>query len=114
MAKFATGMCLSLLLGTAVLPAADRKIVINALDNHNRWAFTEDALREYRTAGDGAEIVVARSPADLAREVVDADAIIGGVSRDNFSQAKKLKWVQTYSAGVEGYRWKEFLDSNVV
>jgi hypothetical protein len=25
-----------------------------------------------------------------------------------------LKWLQTYSAGVEAYRWKEFLDSNVV
>src|SRR5215472_6735007 len=114
MAKFATGMCLSFLLGAAVLPAADRKIVINALDNHNRWAFTEDALREYRNAGNGADIVVARSPADMAREVVDADAVIGGVSKDQFSQARKLKWLQTYSAGVEAYRWQEFLDSNVV
>jgi len=114
MAKIATGMCLSFLLGMAVLPAADRKIVINALDKHNQWAFTEDALREYRNAGAGADIVVARSPADMAREVVDADAIIGGVSKDQFSQARKLEWLQTYSAGVEAYRWKEFLDSNVV
>src|ERR1043165_652565 len=102
------------LLGAAVLSAADRKIVINAQDNHNRWAFTEQALSDYRTAGDGADIVVARSPADMAREVVDADAVIGGVSKDQFPQAKKLKWLQTYSAGVEAYRWKEFLDSNVV
>ena len=112
--RSATGICLSLLLGSTVLPAAERKIVINALDNHNRWAFTEDALREYRNASDGADIVVAKSPADMAREVVDADAIIGGVSKDLFSQAKKLKWLQTYSAGVEAYRWKEFLESNVV
>ena len=44
---------------SAALSAADRKIVINAVDNHNRWAFTEEALRDYRTAGQGAAIVVA-------------------------------------------------------
>ena len=99
---------------SAVLSAADRKIVINAVDNHNRWAFTDDALRDYRTAGQGAAIVLAKSPADMAREVVDADAVIGGLSQDQFGKAKNLKWVQTYSAGVEGLRWKEFLDSNIV
>src|SRR3984893_8401831 len=98
----------------AVLSAADRKIVINAVDSHNRWAFTDDALRDYRTAGQGAAIVVAKSPADVGREIADADAVIGGLSQDQFAKAKNLKWVQTYSAGVEGYRWKEFLESNIV
>ncbi len=106
-------MLLAFLL-SAVLSAADRKIVINAVDNHNRWAFTDDALRDYRTAGQGAAIVLAKSPADMAREVVDADAVIGGLSQDQFGKAKNLKWVQTFSAGVEGLRWKEFLDSNIV
>jgi hypothetical protein len=67
-----------------VLSAADRKIVINAVDNHNKWAFTEEALREYRNAGQNAAIVLARSPADVAREIVDADAVIGGISKDQF------------------------------
>jgi phosphoglycerate dehydrogenase-like enzyme len=106
-------MVLAFLL-SAVLSAADRKIVINAVDNHNRWAFTDDALRDYKTAGQGAAIVVAKSPADMAREIVDADGVIGGLSQDQFTKAKNLKWVQTYSAGVEGLRWKEFLDSNIV
>jgi D-2-hydroxyacid dehydrogenase (NADP+) len=99
---------------SAILSAADRKIVINAVDNHNRWAFTDDALRDYKTAGQGAAIVLAKSPADMAREIVDADAVIGGLSQDQFAKARNLKWVQTYSAGVEGLRWKEFLDSNIV
>jgi phosphoglycerate dehydrogenase-like enzyme len=106
-------MLLAFLLA-AVLSAADRKIVINAVDNHNRWAFTDEALRDYRTAGQGAAIVLAKSPTDMAREVVDADAVIGGLSQEQFAKTKNLKWVQTYSAGVEGLRWKEFLDSNVV
>jgi phosphoglycerate dehydrogenase-like enzyme len=50
----------------------------------------------------------------MDREVVDADAVIGGLSKDQFAKAKKLKWVQTYSAGVEAYRWKEFLESSAV
>src|SRR5579863_10441846 len=98
---------LAFLLSVAgVLSAADKKIVINAVDSHNKWAFTEEALREYRNAGPSAAIVLARSPAEVAREIVDADAVIGGFSKDQFAQAKNLKWVQTYSAGVEAYRWK--------
>jgi phosphoglycerate dehydrogenase-like enzyme len=101
-------------LGAGLLPAADTKIVINALSNSNRWAFTDDAVREFKDAGQGASIVVARSAADFAREVVDADAVIGGLTKEQFSTAKKIKWVQTYSAGVEQYRWKEFLEGPVV
>jgi D-2-hydroxyacid dehydrogenase (NADP+) len=108
-------MILTVLLSAAgVLSAADRKIVINAVDSHSRWAFTEEAVGEYRNAGEGAAIVVAKSPAELASETVDADAVIGGISKDLFAKAKNLKWVQTYSAGVEAYRWKEFLDSSIV
>jgi len=106
---------LAFLLSVAgVLSAADKKIVINAVDSHNRWAFTEEALRDYRNAGQNAAIVLAKSPAEMAREIVDADAVIGGFSKDQFAQAKNLKWVQTYSAGVEAYRWKEFLESGIV
>src|SRR6266849_7430634 len=113
--SFAIRIGLAAVLSAAgVLSAADRKIVINALDDHNRWAFTEQALSEYRNAGKDAAIVLARSPADMARETVDADAVIGGISKDLFANAKKLKWVQTYSAGVEAYRWKEFLEGSVV
>jgi phosphoglycerate dehydrogenase-like enzyme len=96
------------------LVAADRKIVINAVDPHNSWAFTEESMRGYRNEGQGATIVLAKSPADMAREITDADGVIGGVSKELFANAKKLKWVQTYSAGVEAYRWKEFLESSVV
>src|SRR6266851_5089140 len=96
-----------------VLSAADRKIVINALDDHNKWAFTEEALRAYRDAGKDS-IVLSRSREDMDREIVDADGVIGGLSKDQFAKAKKLKWVQTYSAGVEAYRWKEFLESSIV
>jgi D-2-hydroxyacid dehydrogenase (NADP+) len=113
--SFAMRIGLAVLLSAAgVLCAADKKIVINAIDNHNQWAFTDQALRDYKDSGKDAAIVLAKSPTDMAQEVVDADAVIGGISKDLFPKAKKLKWVQTYSAGVEAYRWKEFLESSVV
>src|SRR4029453_7328228 len=102
------------LAAAGVLSAADRKILINATDDHNKWAFTESAMRDYKNAGKDTAIVLARSAADMARETVDADAVIGGISQDLFAKAKKLKWVQTYSAGVEAYRWKDFLEGSVV
>jgi phosphoglycerate dehydrogenase-like enzyme len=106
--------CLLLCLSVAgLLSAADRKIVITGTPQH-WWAFTEDALRQYREAGSGVDIVVAKPGEQFAREIADADAVIGGISRDLFARAKKLKWVQTYSAGVEDYRWPEFLNSSVV
>jgi len=103
-----------LLSAAGVLRAADKKIVINAVDEHNHWAFTDEAVSGYRKAGDGAAIVLAKTGADMARETADADGVIGGLSKDQFLKAKKLKWVQTYSAGVEGYRWPEFLQSDIV
>ena len=39
----------------------------------------------------------------LMVEIADADAIIGGITREQVLAAKKLKWVQVNSAGVENY-----------
>ncbi|MGH9672269.1 MAG: D-2-hydroxyacid dehydrogenase [Bryobacteraceae bacterium] len=100
-------------MAAGLLPAADRKIVITGTQQH-WWAFTDDALRQYREAGKDVDIVVAKPGDEFAREIADADAVIGGISRALFPKAKKLKWVQSYSAGVEDYQWKEFIDSSVV
>src|SRR4030095_4186329 len=102
-----------LLLATPAL-AAEKKILIQA-SSRQSWVSSESALARYRAAGaPAAEIVVVQSPAEFAREVVDADAVIGGITKEEFPTAKKLKWVQTISAGVEAYSfWPEFVKSNV-
>jgi len=104
----------ALVLLAASALAADRKILILHTDRQS-WVSNEAALAKYRAdAESGADIIVARSPAEFAREVPNADAIIGGVSRDLYPQARKLKWVQTISAGVEQYSfWPEFVNSSV-
>ncbi len=58
--------------------------------------------------------VVAADTGNLNAQVADADAIFGTISPELFAADKKLKWVQTYSAGVETYRFPAFTNSDVV
>lgn len=104
----------ALLLVTFAGFAADKKILIQA-SNTNDWVSNDAALARYRAAaGSGADIVVARNAAEFTREVANADAVIGGITKQQFPAAKKLKWVQTISAGVEAYSfWPEFVQSDV-
>jgi len=70
-------------------------------------------IQQIREAAPGATIVVGED-ATLAEQVADADAIIGTISPELFHAAKKLRWVQVHSAGVERYVFPEFADSAVV
>jgi phosphoglycerate dehydrogenase-like enzyme len=45
--------------------------------------------------------VWATSPDDIAREIVDADVVYGWPSLEQFQAARRLKWIQAPSAGVE-------------
>jgi len=45
--------------------------------------------------------VIGVTEANLLQEIADADAVIGHLERDEVRAAKKLKWVQITSAGVE-------------
>jgi len=50
-----------------------------------------------------AEIVFVQ-PSEITEEIIaDADVIIGNPPRRMMKAAKQLKWLQTVSAGVEGY-----------
>lgn len=61
-------------------------------------------MKDLQSGGDipqGVKLVQA-SGAELVREIVDADGFIGGpLSATNLNAAKKLRWVQSFSAGVE-------------
>src|SRR5262245_24578799 len=88
-------LLIAILLVATPLLSADKKILIQSSSGQG-WVSSDAALARYRAAaGTQADVVVTRSPADFAREVVDADAVIGGISKEQFPTAKKLKWVQT-------------------
>jgi phosphoglycerate dehydrogenase-like enzyme len=105
-------LCILLLAASAL--GADKRILIQA-STRQSWVTSDAALSRYRAAaGTRADIIVVRSPAEFTREVANADAVIGGITKGDFPTAKKLKWVQTISAGVEAYSfWPEFVKSDV-
>src|SRR5215217_7780010 len=71
-------------------------------------------LKELQAANDLPPTVklVTVAPADLTREIADADAFVGGpLTAAQLNAAKKLRWIQSWSAGVEG---QLFLAGNTV
>ena len=58
-------------------------------------------IEDMRQASPLVDIVPVRTKADILREIADADGFIGQIRPDEVRAAKKLKWVQITSAGVE-------------
>jgi phosphoglycerate dehydrogenase-like enzyme len=75
-------------------------------------SLTSNILREFQSAKSSITIVPAE-PGRAIEQVADADAILGTISPELFRAGKRLKWVQVYSAGVEKYRFPEFINSDV-
>ena len=84
--------------------AEHKKIVVMGL--------TPDAIRELGAVSPNVQVEAMDRTRSL-EQLADADALFGGIDPAQFSAAKKLKWVQVYSAGVENLRFPEFTNSNV-
>lgn len=63
---------------------------------------SEGEVSELKKAAPSLSLVFP-SRDDLNKELADADGVIGGLNREQFLAAKKLKWMQITSAGVEQY-----------
>jgi phosphoglycerate dehydrogenase-like enzyme len=92
-------------LTAAALWPQSKKIVVTGMP--------PEAVRQFQSAAPDVK-VVAVDRDKLLGEAADADAIFGTINPELFRAAKRLKWVQVYSAGVESYRFPEFLSSDVV
>ena len=66
-----------------------------------------------RSAVDGVEIMEAHSVEDAERLIPEADVLIGGFSPNLYRRAKRLRWVQSWGAGVDGVLFKEFVESEI-
>ncbi len=101
-----TTLALTLLILTPLF-AQSKKIVATGLG--------ASLIPEMQEAAPGVAIVAGdvKNPAHLAAQAADADAILGTINPELFRAAKKLKWVHIFSAGVENYRFPEFINSDV-
>jgi phosphoglycerate dehydrogenase-like enzyme len=103
-------LLLSLLLISCALPAQTKKVIAN---------LPPDMVKELATTAPNVKIVAARG-ADLAKEIVDADAMVGvQLTPELFKLAKQLKWLHISSAGVEPHGgqvglFPALIDSDVV
>ena len=60
------------------------------------------------------EAVVAHTPEDLLREIVNAEIVYGRLPREPFLKARKLRWVQSIGVGFETMRYPEMIESDVI
>jgi len=96
---------LSLLAVACALSAQPKKIVVN---------LPPEFIKEAQAAAPNVRIVPARG-AEVAKEIVDADGLVGiNLTPELLRQAKKLQWYQTGNAGMERTLFPELVESNVV
>ncbi len=98
--------CLLLLALNLAWTAPRPKIVVGGL--------TPQRLADLKASAPDATIVGVDSAEAAMKEIADADSLIGIVNRELVQAGKKLRWVQTSSAGVERYRFPEMIDSDIV
>ncbi len=80
-----------LLLAAAALSAQTKKVVVMG----------DPALAKELQAVTTEAKVVAATRDNVIEEIADADAFVGGITPAEVRAGKKLKWVQSMSAGVE-------------
>jgi len=72
----------------------------------------EEWLEELRQAAPGSRVI--QSKGFEGAPLDEIEAVYGGVGRDLFPKMRKLRWIQTSSAGVEGALYPELIASPVV
>jgi len=77
----------------------------------------EDIVKELQAATPQARIVPV-THANVMQEIADADGFVGDIRPEEVRAGKKLKWVQSMSAGVENFLFlsgsNDLRDSNIV
>jgi phosphoglycerate dehydrogenase-like enzyme len=84
------------------------KIVLGSRPNDAR-------LSQFRSAYPEVEFVSAGSDEAIVHEIASADAFFGNPTREQYLAAKKLRWIQAPSAGIEFvHRIPELKDSDLL
>jgi phosphoglycerate dehydrogenase-like enzyme len=108
-----TKLCTVVLFAAAALSGQSRKVVLS-MPGPPGSQFSPAEIEQLRQAAPGLRLVMP-APDQLRAEIADAEGIVGPVGAQLLVDAKKLKWLQIPSAGVEGYlRNAEFRNGPVV
>lgn len=74
----------------------------------------EQFISDIRSLSDEITIQERMDDNELKTHIPNIDVWFGYISKEQFLQAKKLKWVQSSSAGVEPYIFPELVNSRVL
>jgi len=74
---------------------------------------TPAEIEQVRSAGKNIALQMLSDRSELKNNVADVEVILGVVDRETMLAAKKLKWVQTWAAGVENLP-KELMEHSCV
>ena len=83
------------------------KLLINS-------GITSEQYQQIESISEAIRLVNPRNSADALQEIEDTDIVFGGFNRSLFENAKQLKWVQVWAAGVDGILFTEFVESDVI
>ena len=79
-----------------------------------RWNLADSDVARLRERFPDGEIVSVEDPADVCREIADADIYFGfQIQRAHFLAARQLRWVHLATAGVEENLFPEMVASDV-
>ncbi len=104
-------VALLVLSNTLVLSAQQKKVVLTSRGPYYSPLGTAE-LSELRAAAPNINLVVPEKDR-IMEELADADGILGTINPEMIRVAKKLKWVQVGSAGVERYLTPDLVNSNI-
>jgi D-2-hydroxyacid dehydrogenase (NADP+) len=83
------------------------KVLVNYRD------LSEALVQRIRDISGRVEVAVVNDDKSALKVGMDAEVIFGKFNKELFSSAKRLRWVQTKGAGVDGLLFPEFIESNV-
>jgi phosphoglycerate dehydrogenase-like enzyme len=102
-----------LVLESALLLAAQQKKVVVTIPGTGAGPLGPEGISELRAAAPDINLVAPDKERMMA-ELADADGVIGIITPEMIRAAKKLKWVQVVSAGVERYLSPELVNSDIM
>ncbi|MHB8411066.1 MAG: D-2-hydroxyacid dehydrogenase [Candidatus Acidiferrales bacterium] len=96
-------------------PPEDTKLLICVWHAFTLWRPPQDMEAEIANRWPGMKVVHLPSYERVIGELPDTDILVGySLRRDQFAQAKKLKWIHSTAAGVGQLMYPELRQSNVL
>ena len=74
----------------------------------------QQALRQVAAAGDGHEVVFASSAEEALTQAPDCEVIMGHFQPAVCAAATRLRWVQSFSAGMDNFLFPEIVEREIV